>query len=245
MKICSAVEWHDSLASTNSHLHERLLSKSPPPSGTIVATTNQTDGRGRIGRSWNSPPGKNLCFSLYLATAAPPLRIPALSMAAALAVDDTLLTLGIDTRPKWPNDVRVDKKKICGILSEHISNKRIAGAIIGIGINVNMSPAEIDSIDQPATSILMETGQSSDPADILDLILPHLDERVNAWSPTGFSGLREDWLRRVESLGEEVEIRDTSQIHTGVLHDFGPNGECLLRLSGGTILPVWSGDMIQ
>jgi BirA family biotin operon repressor/biotin-[acetyl-CoA-carboxylase] ligase len=211
----------------------------------IVATTNQTAGRGRAGRSWSSPPGKNLCFSLYLATVAPPLRIPALSMATALAVDDTMLALRINSQPKWPNDIRVSKKKICGILSERVSCGDISGAIIGVGINVNMSLDEIGSIDQPATSILVESGQSHAPAKILDLLLPHLDKRINAWFPDGFSGIREDWTRRAEGIGERVEIRDASRTYTGILRGFGQNGECLLLTPGGDIISVWAGDMIH
>ncbi|MCK5675434.1 MAG: biotin--[acetyl-CoA-carboxylase] ligase [Verrucomicrobia bacterium] len=118
------VEWHDRLGSTNAFLRERFSQGMELPSGTIVAAREQTEGRGRQARKWLSTPGQNLCFSLFIRTDAKLVTVPSLTMAAALAVNDLLRSRGILSTPKWPNDVLVGGKKICGILSERVERQK-------------------------------------------------------------------------------------------------------------------------
>lgn len=118
------IEWHDRLGSTNAFLRERFSQGMELRSGTIVAAREQTGGRGRQARKWLSSPGQNLCFSLFVETDAELAAVPSLTMAAALAVNDLLRGKGILSAPKWPNDVLVDGKKICGILSERVERKK-------------------------------------------------------------------------------------------------------------------------
>ena len=118
------IEWHDRLGSTNAFLRERFSQGMELRSGTIVAAREQTEGRGRQARKWLSAAGQNLCFSLFIQTDAKLVAVPSLTMAAALAVNDLLRSTGILSAPKWPNDVLVDGKKICGILSERVERKK-------------------------------------------------------------------------------------------------------------------------
>jgi len=139
------LQWYARLPSTNTFLKERLAVESKLPSGTVVAAREQTQGRGRREREWLSSSGENLTFSLLLRGKYAPRHLPSASMAAAVAIAELLEAEGLQPSLKWPNDVLVGGKKICGILSEGISG----GVIIGIGLNVNMQ--NTDHINQPAT----------------------------------------------------------------------------------------------
>jgi len=237
------VEWLEEAASTNALMRERLLSASPPPTGTVLATTNQTAGRGRGDRVWLSGEGKNLCFSLYMATDAPALDIPSLTMAAALAVAGMLREMGVAANTKWPNDVRVDGHKICGILSEHFSAGKAKGAIVGIGINVNMTREDAKRIDQPATSIAIKTGNEVNPFDVLERLKPFLVQMIAKWKQDGFAAIRPLWMARCEGVGGRVELAEKGHVAAGVLAGFGEHGELILRFDNGDTVDFWSGDL--
>ncbi len=149
------LQWYERLPSTNIFLKERLALEPQLLSGTVVAVRQQTQGKGRRGRDWLSGANENLTFSILLRGEYEPHTLPAAAMAAAISVADLLGTIGVHADLKWPNDVLVSEKKICGILSEGVPG----GIIVGIGLNVNMQTA--DHIDQPATSTLIESGVPS------------------------------------------------------------------------------------
>ena len=122
------------------------------PAGTVMVTDAQTEGRGRLGRSWSSGPGEDLTFSVLLRPEGSAEECGLLSLAAAVAVAETLETLpglGGRVRIKWPNDVLVDGKKVCGILLESSAmGERLEWVVVGIGLNVNSDPAAmLDCLD--------------------------------------------------------------------------------------------------
>jgi BirA family biotin operon repressor/biotin-[acetyl-CoA-carboxylase] ligase len=231
------IQWFDRLPSTNIFLKERIEVESELPSGTVVATRDQTQGRGRRGRDWLSAANENLTFSILLLGNGDPRKNPAAAMAAAVAVAELLRAEGVRADLKWPNDVRVGGKKICGILSEGVSG----GIIVGIGLNVNMRCA--DHIDQPATSILMETGERRNIDELLEKLLPHLAARLAEWEQGGFSKVRKNWEANVPSIGKPVTVRDGDSERSGLLAGFGEDGELLLQDESGTVSPVWAGDV--
>jgi len=231
------VEWHERLASTNTALRD-LAERSPDlPSGTVIAAREQTSGRGRLDRVWLSGEDENLTFSLFLKAQTDPRRLPAASMAAALAVTDLLADEGIEAALKWPNDVLVRGKKICGILSESVSG----GLVIGVGLNVNMGTA--DHIDQPATSMRIESGKRYDCGRLLPTLLEKLVPHLTAWQEHGFAGIRKSWESRIPALGKPIRVRDGSHYRDGILAGFGEDGELLLQNSDSTISPIWSGEL--
>ena len=231
------LQWYARLPSTNTFLKERLAVESNLPSGTVVAAREQTQGRGRLDREWFSSVGANLTFSILLRGKFNPRQLPSASMAAAVAVAELLETEGLKPSLKWPNDVLVNGKKICGILSEGIAD----GVIIGIGLNVNMQNAE--HIDQPATSVLIETGKRRDIDELLGKLLKRLSVRLDEWAAGGFSKVRKNWEAKAQNIGETVAVRDGGTAHKGVLAGFGPDGELLLRADDGTVLSIWAGDL--
>lgn len=231
------INWYSRLPSTNTFLKELVALKSETPSGTVVATYEQTQGRGRREREWLSCANENLTFSLLIKGPCEPHKLPSASMAAAIAVAEVLQRFGVDAVLKWPNDVLVNGKKICGILAEGSAG----GVIIGIGLNVNMGSA--DHIDQPATSLLIETGRRYAVEEMLDGLLKELSGRLDEWNADGFSGIRRRWEANVPNIGKEVTVRDGDQMRNGLLAGFGEQGELLLQDISGTINAVWAGDI--
>ncbi len=230
------LQWYDRLSSTNTFLKERLALEPELSSGTVVAAREQTQGRGRREREWLSAANENLTFSLFLRTVSKPWKIPSATMAAAISVAELLKAEGVNADLKWPNDVLVGGKKICGILSEAVSG----GVIIGIGLNVNMKCA--DHIDQPATSILMESGERRSVDALLETLLPILSDRLGDWEQGGFSKVRKNWEAKVPTLGKTITVRDGDNVRTGILRGFGDDGELLLE-EQGVISAVWAGDV--
>jgi BirA family biotin operon repressor/biotin-[acetyl-CoA-carboxylase] ligase len=233
------VEWFDRLASTNAHLRACCSAQPPPPSGQIIAAHEQTAGRGRQDRKWFSAPHQDLCFSLFLKTQVELMAIPSLTMATALAVNDLLRSLNIFSTPKWPNDVLVGDKKICGILSERVDPH---GIIIGIGLNINMNSEEAAAIDRPATSMLIESGKPHDIAQTLEALFPPLDYWINEWEKGGFPALRETWIQQAGPIGKSLSVHDGDLRKTGTLAGFGDHGELLLKTEHG-IETIWTGEI--
>ncbi|HKL21344.1 MAG TPA: hypothetical protein VJ904_06030, partial [Tichowtungia sp.] len=111
----------------------------------------------------------------------------------------------------------------------------------GIGLNVNMQSA--DHIDQPATSMRIETGTRRNVDELLATLLPFLSVRLDEWADGGFSNLRKNWEAHVPGIGKPVCVRDGDSLRQGTLHGFGENGELLLRDETGVVSPVWAGDV--
>lgn len=236
------VEWFDRLPSTNAYMKERLTHHPAFSNGTIFATRDQTAGRGRSDRKWESAPDTNLCFSLFVETDCALMDIPSLTMAAALGITDFLNGLKIPVAPKWPNDVLVGNSKICGILSERIETPKSRGIIVGIGLNVNMSSEEAESIDRPATSMLIESGKAGDLVQTLESLLPYLDHWIEDWKRGGFSNLRKIWTEKAGPIGKPLKVHDGDLYKEGTLAGFGDHGELLLQTAQG-LETIWSGDV--
>ena len=238
------VEWFDKLASTNATLRERFYQNPNLKSGMLIAAREQTAGRGRQDRKWLSAPDQNLCFSLYVQTDAELSSVPSLTMAAALAVTEMLKTKRISAAPKWPNDILIDGKKICGILSERVeqSNPPRTGILIGMGLNVNMTSEEAAQIDRPATSILIETHRATELQKALEDLFPHLEYWIDEWRQGGFQKLQQPWTEQAGPIGKALSVHDGRIKKSGTLSGFGPHGELLLKTEAG-IETIWSGDV--
>lgn len=230
--------WYDELPSTNTTLVEWLREGRDLSDGLVLAARSQTAGRGRYERRWLAQPGRNLTFSMLLRSDVPHLQLLSLPMAAALGVAAYLEGCGIAAQTKWPNDVLVSGRKICGILAE-----RREGVVLGIGLNVNMNADEAAAIDRPATSMRIETGSEREAEEVLDELLVHLKTWIGRWEKGGFEGLREAWNARCANLGQYVEVGEGADRRTGVVLGFGAAGQLLLREDDGVQREVWVGDV--
>ena len=140
----SKPEWHAQLSSTNTVISQRLREGEPLPDGFVLAAHEQTAGRGRLGRSWQSKVGHNLTFSFLIHRINDLSQMMSLPMAVAIAVAVVMEQYGVEVQTKWPNDLLIKKRKICGILAERFQMDAI---VVGIGINVNMCREDADQID--------------------------------------------------------------------------------------------------
>ncbi|MDA0989246.1 MAG: biotin--[acetyl-CoA-carboxylase] ligase [Verrucomicrobia bacterium] len=237
------IEWFDRVSSTNTVLRERFQEDPALKSGHIVATREQTHGRGRQGRTWVSGPRRDLCFSLLVLPGYRATSAPSLPMAASLAVSECLNALNVPAAPKWPNDVLVGDEKICGILSEVVECPQTSrtGILVGIGLNVNMSIAEAAAIDRPVTSLSIATGAEYDATAVLDALLHPLAQWIERWMQGGFGGLRETWSERAGPIGKAMAVHDGNTKTSGTLAGFGDQGELLLQTDAG-LKTILAGD---
>ncbi len=235
------VEWLDEIDSTNDEMLRRLLkNRASISDGYVICAKSQTAGRGRHKRKWLAEAGCNLLFSFFVETDAPLINIPSLTMAVAMGIDDALKEFGVNSTLKWPNDILVGDKKICGILSEGVPN---LGAIVGIGLNVNMDSVALSGIDRPATSIRKELGEVQNLDLILNSVLENLPRWINRWKEEFFQGIRGTYEKKCAAFGREVTVSDDDKKVSGRLVGFGDYGEAVLSLSDGSSYSVWAGDL--
>jgi BirA family biotin operon repressor/biotin-[acetyl-CoA-carboxylase] ligase len=147
--------------------------------GTVAVADEQTEGRGRLGRSWHAPAGTALLFSTLLIPAVEPSRLPELSLVAADAVAEAIAnTTGLDPKIKFPNDILIGGRKVAGILAESSEGR----VVLGIGVNANQNEAELppDAQTEP-TSLRLELGRRVDRAELLAAILARLEPAYDRW----------------------------------------------------------------
>jgi BirA family transcriptional regulator, biotin operon repressor / biotin---[acetyl-CoA-carboxylase] ligase len=147
--------------------------------GAVAVAEEQTEGRGRLGRTWTSPPGVNLLCSLLLEPQVETARLPELSILAGEACADAIgRVTGLEPRIKLPNDVLIEERKVAGILAEARDNR----VVLGIGVNVNVEPGDLpEGLATPATSLAAEVGRPVDRTELLVTLLEALEERYRGW----------------------------------------------------------------
>lgn len=228
-----------SLGSTNDKARE-LIEKGAGE-GTIVVAEEQTRGKGRRGRRWFSPPGAGLWFSIIMEPDFSPGEAPLLTVAALLAVHDILLARGLPAEVKWPNDILLNDKKVCGILSELIVQPdTINYAIIGIGMNVNQTSFP-ELLGEKATSLRIFSGNRVNRVILLQSILNKFVLYYNRL-PEGQKDIISSWKNRLQLIGREIIIESAGNEYQGKAVDISQRGELLLQDESGEIQSFWAGD---
>lgn len=237
-RLGNPLMYFPAIGSTNSYAAD--LAREGAAEGTLVTTDDQQAGRGRIGRSWRSLPGQQLALSLVLRPTFPPHF---LVMASALAVAETIERVtGLATGIKWPNDVQVDGRKVCGILIETSTDF----AILGIGLNVNGSLADDAELATRATTLAEALGRSLSREALAVELLQRLDDLYTLLltrGEEGRRGLRDAWRQRLVTLGRRVSLLQGEQRVTGIAEDVDADGVLLLRRDDGVLQPVTWGDV--
>jgi BirA family transcriptional regulator, biotin operon repressor / biotin---[acetyl-CoA-carboxylase] ligase len=213
------------------------------PEGTVFLADQQTAGRGRNGHAWHSEVGTAILASIILRPRIPPSQALWLSLMAGVAVHDAILrTCGIDCDLRWPNDLLIDRRKVCGILTEIAADaEQLRFAVIGIGINVNqkMFPSEISKL---ATSIQIDTGKAWSRTELLGVLLSSLQREYRAaLIPDGTIAL----LRKVESIssfvrGKRVHV-DEAGGYEGVTDGLDERGFLRVRTPSGVKIVLSGG----
>jgi BirA family biotin operon repressor/biotin-[acetyl-CoA-carboxylase] ligase len=227
--------------STQSEIQRRAAAGAPE--GTVVTARHQREGRGRRGHEWWDAHGESLLCSVLLRPDCPPAAVPQLSLVGGLAVAEALGSTGVSARIRWPNDLLVEGRKVCGILAEAASgaDARVHHVILGIGINVGQS-AFPEPLTGRATSLRLLTGRAHDAAALLAALLARLEIRYADWQGGGFAALREAWLARSTLPGQPVRLPDGA---TGHAEDVGADGVLLARAPDGRLARVVSSTAIE
>ncbi|GBD96439.1 bifunctional ligase/repressor BirA [bacterium BMS3Abin06] len=235
----------ESVPSTNDKAFE-IGQQKENPEGIVVIADSQTCGKGRLGRRWISPPGVNLYFTVLLKPPFPLKESFILALAAAVAATTAIRKYtGLDARIKWPNDILINNRKSCGILTEMKSGKdRINLMAVGIGVNVNMLPdAFTDDIKPFTTSLKIESGLSFERDKLLREILAELEKAYKNLLTGNKRALINDWLRLNCTIGNEISVQSRTGIISGIAAGINDNGELLVRPSSGEIERVSAGDV--
>ena len=212
-------------------------------SGTVVTAETQTSGRGRFGRQWSSDKG-GLYFSILLRTDLPPSNIAAITLAAGYAVCLAVREYtGLDARIKWPNDIIVENRKICGILTEIAAQSdSIDYIIIGIGININNTEFP-DEIKHKASSIHLETNKNSDKSDFFRTVLIYLDKVISSFLISISIDDMSSFKRICATIGREVSVKRGENVLKGIARDITPFGELVIETEDSQKITISSGEV--
>ncbi|HWP59458.1 MAG TPA: biotin--[acetyl-CoA-carboxylase] ligase [Candidatus Acidoferrales bacterium] len=230
----------------STNLYARRLAEEEGPEGVVVLAEEQTQGRGRLGRTWFSPPHANLYFSVLLRPPFPAGRAPQITLMAAVALAETLHPLlGDAPEIKWPNDIVVRGKKLAGILTESAcAADRIKFAILGIGINVNLTPGALpEPLRARATSLRELSGVPWDRNKLAALLIQGLDRCYKELTQRGFGEMAARWERYFALKDRRVEVRMTDEVLRGVAAGIDADGALLVRERSGTLRRVLAGDV--
>ena len=224
------------------------LAAAGEPEGTVVVAAEQTAGRGRAGRAWLAPPGTALLCSTLLRPPVPAARLGVLPLLVGVAVAEAIEEVaGLPARLKWPNDVWLGDgavgRKAAGVLVTARTGVDGEGdAVVGVGLNANVAPADLVP---GATSLLAETGRSTDLDVLLDRLLARLDAAYAAFVDAGGAPTLAAWRGRAALLGEPVVVELEGRRREGVMRGVADDGALLLERDGGGIERVVAGDLVR
>ena len=234
---------HFARETDSTNLWIKRLAKEGASEGTLALAEFQSAGRGRLGRSWEVPEGTSVMMSILLRPKFEPQYAPTLTLVMGMAVAKAVKKLGFDVSIKWPNDVVVSHKKICGILTEMgVRDGKIDYAVIGVGINVNIKEFPEEMADK-ATSLYLESGKEFDRSQIPGLVMEAFEEYYEKFAATcDLSGLKEEYESILANYNQPVRVL-AKEPYEGVARGITDGGELLVEKTDGTIATVSAGEV--
>ena len=237
------LHYYEEIGSTNDEGFR--LGVQGAPEGTVLIAERQSAGKGRMQRVWHSPAGANIYTSIILRPHLEPAHAPQISIAAGVAVAETLNTYCSGRAClKWPNDVLIDDKKVCGILSQmKMSGNTIDFVVVGIGINVNLNreqfPQDIQSI---ATSLAVEAGREISRLELIISLYENLAKWYRELLQSGFAPVKERWLGLSPMIGKKVSVLFREEAVSGKAIGLGEDGSLILLTDKNETIQVSAGD---
>ena len=234
---------HFARETDSTNLWIKRLAKEGAPERTLALAEFQSAGRGRLGRSWEVPEGTSVMMSILLRPKFEPQYAPTLTLVMGMAVAKAVKNLGFDVSIKWPNDVVVSHKKICGILTEMgVRDGKIDYAVIGVGINVNIKEFPEEMADK-ATSLYLESGKEFDRSQIPGLVMEAFEKYYEKFAATcDLSGLKEEYESILANYNQPVRVL-AKEPYEGVARGITDGGELLVEKTDGTIVAVSAGEV--
>lgn len=231
--------------SSTSDIIERLA-RDGVREGAVVFAETQTRGRGRLGRSWVSPAGKGLWFSVLLRPSLRPQAVTRLTVTAATALARAIRAeLPLRPEIKWPNDLMIHGLKIAGVLTE-LSGEldSVRHVCLGIGINVNLEPEDLPSDTRhTATSLRLALGRSADRPALAAAVLRELDSLYASLREDRFPAIMEEWCSQCSTLGRQVSVIAGTRRIVGRAEALDEEGALLVRTEHGRLERVVGGDV--
>ena len=239
----SKILYFDSIDSTNNELKRQA--ETQVCHGLLAVAEEQTAGRGRRGHAWVSPPGTGIWFSFLLKPQISPDKASMLTLVAAIAVARAISeTTGLVSQIKWPNDIVVNKKKVCGMLTELSAEMtQVNYVVIGIGINANNREFP-DEIKETATSLYIEFGKPVKRAAVIEAVGRYFEQYYDAFIKAGdLSLIMNEYNEMLVNAGNQVRIisGDSEEIYTAV--GINPQGELVVKDEDGNIKDIRSGEV--
>lgn len=236
------IHYFHSVDSTNRVAKE--LAEKGASEGTLVIAEEQTQGRGRMGRPWISPAG-GIWMSLILRPHLPPYRVQGITLVASVAVVEAIKAVtGLRPLIKWPNDIYLEDKKVCGILTEMKGETdRVDYIVIGIGLNANNTFSGLKEEAPAAGALRGFLGRQTDRKELVRSILSFLEKAYLGYCREGIDPVLEQWRNNNFTLGRHVVLRMGGREFAGVAEDITAEGGLLLRDSQGSTRVFYSGEV--
>lgn len=237
------VTFYDTLGSTNQQA--KVDAEHGAAHGTLVVADMQTAGRGRRGRSWSSPPGTNVYFTLILKPQVEPDAVSMLTLVMALAVAEGIReTCGVESGIKWPNDIVVNGKKVCGMLTEmSVEREYIHYVVTGVGINIKKQEFTPE-IAAKATWLEQECGRAVPRAILVANVMRAYEKYYEEFLKAGdLTGLQEQYNALLVNCGRQVHVLDPKGDFQGISKGINQRGELLVEREDGVVTAVYAGEV--
>ena len=222
------------------------LAQQDAPEGTVVLAEQQLHGRGRGDRSWHSPPGVGIYCSIVLRPELSPAKTMLLTLMTAVAIAKAVaLETNLSPCIKWPNDILINDKKVVGILLESkVGGSGVEHAIIGFGINVNHTPADLpQELLSTASSLFIELGEQVDRRKLIIKILAEVEYLYEGLQQGDVATILKEWRHFSATLGRHVRILHRGERLEGVAVDVTEEGALLVRVEQNSLITVHAGDI--
>ena len=235
------IEYYEEIDSTN--LRAKAWSKEGALEGSLVLAELQSAGRGRMGKQWDSPKQEGIWMSLIVKPNIPIDKIPQITILAGLCMCESIREVtGLKAQIKWPNDLVVNNKKVCGILCEMVKVKQQLVVVVGIGVNVNSKKFPDDL--PHATSLYLEGKKLLDRAVIIKSFLEHFEKRYFGYTERGsLENLIEDYKNCCINLNKQVKIIESRQEFIGIVRDIDQEARLIVQKEDGSLVAVLSGEV--
>ena len=225
----------------------KFLAMNDVENGSVVISEKQTNARGRSGKAWESPIG-GVWLSVILHPHVDYSKLPLITLATGVAVAKALERIGVkDAEIKWPNDIMIHDKKVCGILTEAVTQfNTIENIIIGVGIDVNMDITNFpDELQAGTTTIADELGEKADENTLIRVFLEEFEKIGEVFLEDGIEDILKEWRKRSYTIGKIVEVRAPfNKYYDAYVLGIGKEGALIVEKIDGTLEKVISGECI-
>jgi BirA family biotin operon repressor/biotin-[acetyl-CoA-carboxylase] ligase len=224
------------------------LAKEGATEGTVVIADTQTKGRGRLQRTWISPPGFNLYMSIIFRPPLSSKEASMLTLMSSIALFEAVNSHGIKCQIKWPNDLLINRKKVAGVLTEmEADGERVQFVLVGLGINLNMTRGVMDDlmgeVSEIATSVREALGHEVNRPEFTANVINLLEKWYDEFKSKGKSTILDEWKKRWGDRNKRVRVRIDGRVTEGIAYDLDQNGFLLVRKDNGEIEKIIAGDV--